>query len=291
MSGIPGSGGDVSGAVATETDVLARETYRHLRLMLVMQPLLIVVAIVALLFNNIVESSISAYYGQSIRDVFVGGMVGTAVCLIVYRGFPPFEDFALNLAGFYAVFVAFVPGTLAEDMAELTEEGQDEALIGLRVSIGAVVLVTIVFIALERRVGHWTLPTLMRRPATGLAVIIAYAVGLAFLCFVAVRGFFNDDFANVHGIAAILLFASLAMAVATHGWPSKFGGENEPRYQKIFWLMVAGILIALILKFVFKSDYTVLLLELWEITWFAVFWGMEAKRTWRAPSLRESLTS
>jgi hypothetical protein len=269
-------------ALATETDVQARETYRHLRLMLVTLPVLILLAILALAVRGTIEDSISAYYGQPIRDVFVGAMVGTAVCLIVYRGFPPFEDYVLNLAGFFAVFVAFVPNTLAEDLGELTEAERVEALFGLRASIVSVVAVAIVFVLIERRFGHWTLPTLWRRPITKVVLIGANIVGPAFLLLVVVNGFLADDFAGVHGTAAILLFASLALAVATHAWPGRFGGtgSGELRYRTIFWLMVAGIPIALVLEYVVHSDHTVIILEGWEIALFASFWVMEAKRTW-----------
>ena len=265
--------------------MFARETYRHLRLMLVTLPVLIVLAILALAFRGTIKDSISAYYGQPVRDVFVGAMVGTAVCLVVYRGAPPFEDYVLNLAGFFAVFVAFVPNTLAADLKKLSEAGRAEALFGLRASLFAVVVVTIAFVWLEQRFGHWTLPTLLQLPVTKWVLIVANVLAPAFLVLVAVNGFWSDDFVGVHTAAAILLFASLAMAVATHAWPGRLGGPGpgQRRYQTIFWLMLAGIPLALVLKFVLESDYTVIILEGWEIALFATFWIMEAKRTWPAP--------
>ena len=273
------------GTAAVGADVFARETYRHLRLMLVTLPVLIVLAILALAIRGTIKDSISAYYGQPVRDVFVGAMVGTAVCLVVYRGSPPFEDYVLNLAGFFAIFVAFVPNTLAADLKKLSEAGRAEALFGLRASVIAVVVVTIAFVWLERRFGHWTLPTLLRLPVTKWVLIVANLLGPAFLVLVAVNGFWNDDFVGVHTAAAILLFASLAMAVATHAWPGRFGGPGpgQRRYQRIFWLMVAGIPLAIVLEFVLKSGHTVIILEGWEIAMFASFWIMEAKRTWPAP--------
>ena len=62
--------------------ILARETYRHLRLMLVTLTALMFLAILILAFAGKVESSISAYYLGPMRDVFVGCMVGIAVCLV-----------------------------------------------------------------------------------------------------------------------------------------------------------------------------------------------------------------
>ncbi|HEX8082575.1 MAG TPA: hypothetical protein VF557_20370 [Jatrophihabitans sp.] len=275
--------GAASGTAATGTDVLARETYRHLRLMLATLPALILLAILALALRGTVEDSISAYYGQPVRDLFVGAMVGIAVCLIVYRGFPPFEDYALNLAGFFAFFVAFVPNTLADDLAKLSEADRSEALFGLRASIAAVVLATLLFVGMEWRLGHWTLPTLWQRPITRWVLIVANVLVGVFLVLVVVNGIFHDHFANVHVSAAILLFASLAMAVAAHAWPGRFGSPGDPRHRTVFWLMVAGIPLALVLEFVIKSESTVIILEAWEILLFFSFWVVEARRTWHAP--------
>ncbi|NTW39801.1 MAG: hypothetical protein HGA44_07905 [Cellulomonadaceae bacterium] len=275
-----------TGATPVATDVLARETYRHLRMMLVTLPVLILLAILGLALRGTVETSISSYYGQPIRDVFVGALVGMAVCLVAYRGFPPFEDYVLNLAGFFAVFVAFVPNTLVGDLAELSEPDREEALFGLRASLVAVLVVTAVFVWLERRFGHWTLPTLLQQPVTRSVLIVSNVLAPAFLALVVVNGFFHDHFEGVHAGAAILLFASLAMAVATHAWPARLGGpgHGDGRYQRIFWLMAAGIPLALVLELVVKTEYTVIILEGWEIAWFAAFWIMEARRTWPAPT-------
>ena len=270
---------------AAGADALARETYRHLRMMLVTLPVLILVAILALTLRGTLEPSISDYYGQPVRDVFVGAMVGTAVCLVVYRGSPPFEDYVLNLAGFFAVFVAFVPNTVATDLAALPAAEREEALFGLRASLAAVVLVTIVFVALERRFGLWTLPSLSAQPVTKWVLVVASVLAPAFLLLVVVNGFVRDDFAGAHISAAILLFASLALAVATHAWPGRMGGPgpSRPRYQVIFWLMVAGIPLALVLELGLRSSHTVIILEGWEIALFAWFWVLEAIRTWPAP--------
>ncbi len=273
--------------VGSGGDVLARETYRHLRLMLIALPALMFLAILSLSFTGSVQGSISAYYLGPIRDVFVAAMVGSAVCLIVYRGFPPFEDYTLNVAGFYAVFVAFVPTGLAESLARLSEEDREAALFAVRATIFAVIVIAIVFALIEWRVGHWTLPDLLQRKATKLAFYATNTFGVAFLVLVAARGFADDSFAGVHLAAAILFFWGLLMAVASHAWPGPCGGAGpgDRRYRVIVWLMLLGIPAAIILKFVMKSAHTVIVLEAWEIVLFSAFWIMEAKRTWPAPRM------
>ncbi|MCZ4150004.1 hypothetical protein BZG21_37030, partial [Escherichia coli] len=92
---------------------------RYVRLMLLVVPLLLVVAIVIYgIANQRIEDSLSSYYLGPARDLFVAMLVTTGVLLVVYTG-EELEDFALNLAGFYAMFVAVVPTRLGETLADL----------------------------------------------------------------------------------------------------------------------------------------------------------------------------
>jgi hypothetical protein len=191
------------------------------------------------------------------------------------------------VAGFYAIFVAFVPTGLTETLGILSIEERQRALFGLRCSIFAVVAITVIFVLFEWRFGHWTIPRLLpQRQASKWMFRVTTAVGVAFLVLVYLRGFMDETFAWVHLAAAILLFVSLAAAVASHAWPGPFGGGTDPSenryrtwYRIIFFLMLAGAPGALVL-WAFKFEYTVLLLEGWEMFLFSAFWVFEAKRTW-----------
>lgn len=64
----------------------------------------------ALLDSDPLRGSMSAYYySPAMRDVFVGGLVAVGLCLVLYKGFSAWEDWALNLGGALAVLVAIVP--------------------------------------------------------------------------------------------------------------------------------------------------------------------------------------
>jgi hypothetical protein len=271
--------------VRVNADVVARETYRHLRLMLVTLSLLILLAILALALQGKFEGSISAYYSQTIRDVFVGGMVGIAVCLVVYRGYPPFEDFVFNLAGFFAVFVAFVPNTFKEDLAGLTSDERVDALAGLRASLAVLVVVAVLLVAFERRLGRLSVRTLNRRPVTRSLLILASVVAPLFLALVVWAGFLNDEFVGVHPTAAVLFFACLGLGVATHGWPGAFGGdatEDQVARRVLALMVLAAPVVAVLLALVGRSAYIVIGIEFAEIAIFAAYWVREAKRTWDA---------
>jgi hypothetical protein len=56
-----------------------------------------------------IQSSISAYYYTSMRDVFVGSICAIGVFLLTYRGYERADDTAGNLACVFAVGLALLP--------------------------------------------------------------------------------------------------------------------------------------------------------------------------------------
>jgi hypothetical protein len=86
-------------------------TYRTLRLGLgvVAFALPLVLALIGFARGISLQGSISAYYHTSMRDVFVGVLFAAGATLFLYKGFSPKEDWALNLAGTFAVLAALVP--------------------------------------------------------------------------------------------------------------------------------------------------------------------------------------
>ena len=110
-----------------------RITYNLLRWMMIGLPaLLFAVTFFHAVKTGSFEGSISAYYGGAVRDVFVGVIIATAACMVAYRGRFALEDFALNAAGFFAVFVALVPAGLDTIMGDLRD--REEALEALKTS-------------------------------------------------------------------------------------------------------------------------------------------------------------
>ena len=62
----------------------------------------------------------------------VGALFAIAACLVAYQGVGLLEDYALNGAGFYAVFVALVPTGFQEEKppVHLVGECAPELLLG-----------------------------------------------------------------------------------------------------------------------------------------------------------------
>lgn len=68
------------------------------------------------------QPSISAFYHTPMRDLFVGILVAVGVCLYLYKGFSNKENIALNIAGVFAVAVAFLPTAVPEGIVQCASE-------------------------------------------------------------------------------------------------------------------------------------------------------------------------
>lgn len=275
----------------TSSAAVARGTYRYLRLMLVALPsLLLVGSLLAFFWLGIVETSISAYYLGPIRDLFVGVMLAIAACLVVYRGASVLEDFSLDVAGFFAIFVALVPTDLDLTLGALDDAARGELVSSLQASSVAVLVVSAGFVLLEIRIAPWRPAPLGRHRPTRRIAAVMNAVLVVFVLLVLWRVIEGSELGGVHGAAAVLFMVSLAVAVASHGWPeradaagcSRDGARRDHRgkYRLIFFLMLAGVPLFGLL-YALGWDYTVLVIEWYEIALFLLFWVLETRRTWR----------
>ena len=288
-----------------------RLTYDHLRWTLIGLPvLLFIVTLTIGAWNRSLPSSISAYYSGSSRDVFVGVMIATAACLIAYRGTTALEEFSLNMAGFFAVFVALIPTTLASVMQELREvkerpvggfSAADYGL-SLRITVFWVVIVCAVLALLTLRRSHRTAEMFARGGWGRIFVIVATLLTALFLALLVWQLYFAGPAdqvtldglggpAKLHNYAAIVMILLLAVAVWSHAYPDR-AAKGDPTaeasdrdllhlYKWIFLAMTPGVvLIGLVVK-LFAPDHWVLAIEWWEIGWFAAFWAVETRRAAR----------
>ncbi|TPV47828.1 hypothetical protein FJ661_20130 [Pseudarthrobacter phenanthrenivorans] len=234
--------------------------------------------------------SISANYATPLRDIFVGVLVAIGACLIVYRG-KPVEDLALNVAGFYAMFVAFVPYSLDGVLTGRTKlQGQeltdakaaaDELVKVLPVIVISLVVVAAVFISVEGARGLLKRHTKSTSRAHKLMFIFTLVLGAAFLILLA-RGLIRGTYAGIHMVAAILMIVGLATAIASHGWDPD-AKESTPKiagqYRVIFWIMVV-VGLALIYHLFFKLPFenAVAYIEWAAIFLFTWYWVAETVR-------------
>ena len=293
-------------------------TYSYLRWLLVLLPVvLFVVTVSTAIEQGHLERSISAYYGGWVRDVFVGTLIAIAVCLVAYQGVGLIEDYALNGAGFYAVYVALVPADFPVLMDKLksseTPDGlapsADEYIFFLRVTLACVLFLVLVVFLLEVRAGN--VQRLFRAEVdrdwlhklTRFFLVATMAVLIGFLSLASQQLYFPagdvtmDGLTQwgipltIHDLAAIFLISSLFVAVLTNTWPFfKFSALRESArqgYLVIAVLMTFGAFIPILVAQRFAPGREVILLEWWEIGLFATFWALETGRMRRLNKRRE----
>ncbi|MGC5629368.1 hypothetical protein ACPYO6_14125 [Georgenia sp. Z1344] len=265
-------------------------TYLYLRLMLMTLPaLLLLGSVLAFFWLGAIEESISAYYLGPIRDMFVGVMMAIAACLVAYRGASALEDFSLDVAGFFAIFVALVPTSIGPTLDALDDAARHEMVTALRATCVTVLVMSVVFVVLELRFSPSRPAPIERHRLTRVAANAMNVVLVAFVGLVVWRVVEGGDFAGIHVAAAVLLIVNLAIAVASHAWPELAGRPHASldsgrrdlrrRYQLIFWLMVAGAPIFGVLHLI-GWEYRLLAVEWYEIALFVWFWALETQRTW-----------
>ena len=291
-------------------------THRYVRWLMILLPLLLLVVSVGTgLRKGEFETSISAYYGGPVRDILVGTLVGTAACLVAYQGVGLLEDYALNGAGFYAVFVALLPNNFAGIMADLrakpTPDGVSAEDYGdfLRIALPAVVLLCVVLFLRELGTGNLTqlfgaegIGTASKVLTRVLVVVTAlFLAGFLTLAMVQLWRGPADQItmegitvggvhATVHFLAAVLLIASLGVAVLTNTWPffglnSALWKSGRGYYLVILLLMTVGLLVPWLISKAVAPDHLVLLVEWWEIGLFTAFWILETRRIDHATTL------
>jgi hypothetical protein len=288
---------------------ITRITYAYVRWLLTCLPtLLFVVTIVTAWQQGELERSISAYYGGPVRDIFVGALFAIAACLVAYQGVGLLEDYALNGAGFYAVFVALVPTGFGKLMDELqrnpTPDGVSPAdhVWFLRIALTSVLVLCLVLVVREVRTGKvrqlfadvgselatWVNRSFLLLTALALAGFLALAMWQLWsvpAAEVRMEGIAWPVQLSIHDLAAIFMIASLAVAVLTNTWPfyvfRDLWRSGRFFYGVIFLLMSFGIIVPVLVAGVFAPDHVVIFIEWWEIALFAVFWGLETRRVAR----------
>lgn len=289
---------------------IARITYRYLRWLMVLLPaVLFVVTVAYAAIQQNLETSISAYYGTPVRDVFVGVMISTAVCMVAYQGSSLLEDYTLNGAGFYAVFVAFIPTNLDEILQSLRENPAPggatvgDYIMAMRIAILVVAVLCVGLVAIQFNESARLTELWSRGAQSQVFTVLTAGVLFVFFAFAAWRLYIPkpddvtmDGFTlgslpvKVHDLAAILLIAALAVAVGSHAQPELVatleGALPVPEtdlavskhYKLIFLAMLLGPLLFLIYR-VWDPDHWIILLEWWEIALFGWFWIRENSRT------------
>jgi hypothetical protein len=301
---IPGAADHRQG-VPTDSAVL---TYRYLRMMLAIPAVFIAVAAALEAHSSgHFRESISDYYQGPVRDVFVGGLMASAVCMIAYKGESRLEDYSLDFAGFNAFFVALVPNhftaVLADAPTQSSHSGTEpltkqELLDNLHLVLVAFLVTALLYLVLDVSIMHWTKYNWREQAWRSMVlVVLAWLAELAFVVLVVVplvllgreTVFGSSVFRLMHFGAAGLLIVNLSLAVASNAWPGALRTASEARstprgarriYTVIALLMWLGLIVggSLIASHV---RWAIITTEYYEIALFVAFWAVSSRQSWR----------
>lgn len=271
----------------------ALTTYRYLRIAMPLLVVMLGTSVVHQILAPVPDcwlGSISAYYYTPTRAVFVACLCAIGASLVVYHGNTPREDFALDVAGFMAFVVAFVPTPLrgldvdpqqpACQRSNVPTDGQltaaiDNNLLALLVTATFVLAVVIWFRSMNDAPA----------PVSAALVLLTAVLALGWLLYAVDRSLIRSA---GHGAAAGLLFAGIVAVVALNAIPST---RLDPLavaapasylrwYRAILGLMVLAIVVLGLVALSKRFDHTIFWLESAVIGLFAVFWVVQSKELW-----------
>jgi hypothetical protein len=212
------------------TETPAVKTYRYLRISMVGAVVLLGVSILIERWGLACwQTSVSAYYYTPVRAIFVGVLMAIGLCLIVIKGSTAWEDATLNAAGMLAPVVAVVPTTdvgqcwsQSPGRLPVDEDGNLAPWVVANIdnNITALLITGIAGLLVAAVIASIATSNLRAVAEVGDAgTRRGLAAAMAFLLVGAGLFVWWDDFSTrAHGIAAVLMFLFLALAVGGNAW-------------------------------------------------------------------------
>jgi hypothetical protein len=275
-----------------ELDTFAVKSYRYLRMS-------IVVVVLALMASVLIEvahagcwqESISAYYYTPVHAMFVGALLALGVSMIAIKGATDLEDVLLNIAGVLAPIVAFVPTSppTSTDVCPATASiaGNPQAFVDnnlLALAIGGAVAIVVAYV-IAALVGKASIRRVDAH--TGLGLVISVALLVAGLVWY--FGFRDNFLDHAHGGAAGVMFLLIAIVILINARSARHVHGGQPGARRFYWVAYAllfammvlaavGVLIAKLVDSAWRHQ--ILLIEILELTPFAVFWSVQTQEFW-----------
>lgn len=273
------------------TDRTQRRTYLALRAAMVILPVWLLIACTIAHLHRAYPSrwplkSVSAYYYTSAQPVFIGVLIGIGVLLIVIQGSTPWEDAALNLAGFLAPFVALIP-PLPDTRCAPKENSCVRLPAGVtydtvQESIHANFLAVVpIWVALVACFGWQAWRYRSAGDRVSFRANAGVCLGMTVLGVIAVWLRRSDDLPRAHFWAAFLMFVFLIASVGL--FAREVDRPRQRAYRRLFWLMagtaVVIIAVGLLWPRLFGQPWShwALVLEVVPLTEFVLYWLYQGK--------------
>lgn len=278
------------------SDTVARKTYRHIRIALVVAAFALVVSVGYEFLTSsdrwtrlCWQGSISAYYWTPVHAVFVGALVAIGLSMIVLTTYGHYENMFLNLAGTMAPLVALIPPsrptTCTATRSVDLSVGFDIAnnLFAFFLGAGAAVATTLAIVAMAHK-GAPSADYIKRRAwRIQMFVVAGVLSGLAVWHFLIKHGF--KSFA--HPVSAVLMFVFIFVVVVINASKPTVEPRFHVLYRVVQWFMVGSVVLLLIAKIIISVNHRpwnhyILLIEISMIVAFASFWSLQTAELWNA---------
>lgn len=228
------------------------------------------------------QGSVSAFYYTPVHSVFIAALALIGVALIAIRGATALREALLNMAGFLAPVVAFIP-TDRPSSADAARCPIDDAigvipksfinnnLLSFMIGGTAAMVVVVALVARQTSAAQVT-KTLIHRETVLPAVGAGVTLGLLWVWRAQWPASFEK---HAHSYSAIGMFALVGMFIIS------VARATSGRFKFIFFgcaaLMAIGIVIGVVRR---NHHYTVLVVEVIETVAFLVFWIAQSVRLW-----------
>lgn len=274
-----------------------RQTYYGLRLAMVVLTIMLYLAIFLLyLTDRCWQPSISEYYFSPVRPVLIAALTAIGAGLIIHRGNDELENTLLDVAGFSAVVVAFVPTSppdpgvgcntggklLGEDLAATIDPAlvdkielayttrlEDGIATAAANSVLVLLLAGLTAVVLSRFLKPRFVsagPILTR--SRWRSVTASLVVGLTVFYLVDHSGFL----AVAHGLAAFVFFILIISVIVMNGCRAT---EKTRRWR--YWGTAIGTVLCIGGAFLRDGVHEILWVETFGIVGFTVFWLLQTQ--------------
>jgi len=167
----------------------SRHTYSYLALrkavgwIAILLPFTLMLGVLLIFKGEIIQESISHYYHTDMRNVFVGAICSIALFLFFYSGYDKWDDWAGNVAGFFAIGVACLP---------TTETGPSNLIGKIHFACAAIFFLTLAVFSLFLFTKKGSNPTPQKLKRNKIYVICGLIIIACLIAIVVYHNFFFD---------------------------------------------------------------------------------------------------
>jgi hypothetical protein len=284
--------GEESNRLVPDSQGHSISTYRYLRLAIVT---VILTLLVSLLLERRVAScwqgSVSSYYYTPVHAIFVAALGVIGVALIAIRGGTWLEEVLLNMAGFLAPVVAFVPTGWSSSICPSNLKGTSKEIVDRLLKgnhffakfsgnnlvafvVGGFVAVVLAagVARIRGRKDRLVPPTELALPALGSAGVVV----TGFIWHASWPGSFNT---HAHSYSAIFMFVLVGIVMILTAQR-----DTSTLYKAVYFAsagaMAAGFVAVVVAGMLVTWHHEVLVLEGIEATVFVAFWFLQTIQLW-----------